>query len=303
MGWWFVGRPVRRLTGVVRAVGAGDFSRRIELEQRDELGELAGELNAMSERLQEARARLDEETEARVAAVSQLRHADRLSLLGTLSAGIAHELGTPLNVVGSTARMIRTGEIAGDDVIEEAAIMEQQADRMTGIVRQVLDFARPRPPVASHTDLEVLVQATLRLLQGFARPRGVELLPVSSGAPVTARVDAAQLQQVLSNLIINAAQAMPHGGRVEVRVGRDAARDEAWIAVRDHGPGIPADVRPRLFEPFFTTKDVGEGTGLGLSVAWGIVHEHDGRIEVEDAEGGGALITVRLPIEGPEEEP
>lgn len=295
VGWWFVGRPVRRLGGFAGAVGAGDFSQRIELDQRDELGDLARELSRMSERLQEARGRVAAAAEARAVAESQLRHADRLALLGTLAAGIAHELGTPLNVVGSTARMIRTGEIGGADVAAEAGVIEQQAERMTGIVRQVLDFARPRPPRAQRTDLVALVRGTLRLLHTFARQRGVGLRFDAPDGGVATDADGAQLQQVLSNLVVNAAQAMVDGGEVRVSAGIDPARREAWIEVRDAGPGIPRELWPRLFEPFFTTKEAGEGSGLGLSVAWGIVHEHGGRIEVGDAPGGGASITVWLP--------
>ena len=303
VGWWFLGRRMRQVSRVVRAVASGDLTRRVGLNQTDELGELAAELDAMTERLQEARAQLVEETEARVAAVSQLRHADRLALLGTLSAGIAHELGTPLNVVSATARMIRTGEIAGAAVPEEAGVIEQQADKMTHIVRQVLDFARPRPPAVERVDLRALVTATLRLLQSFAHQHNVSVEPLAGEAPIWGAVDPAQIEQVLSNLIINAVQATVGDDPVHVEVGEDAGEGEVWIAVRDHGPGISDEIRPRLFEPFFSTKQVGQGTGLGLSVAWGIVHEHGGRIAVDAAVGGGARFVVRLPAAPEEEQP
>ena len=295
VGWWFVARPIERLIGLARSIGAGDLSGRIELTQNDELGQLAREMSAMSESLQRARKKLEAETEARLSAVSQLRHADRLSLIGTLSAGFAHELGTPLNVVGATARMIRTGEIPAGDVAAEADVIEQQAERMTGIVRQLLDFARPREPVTESTDLVGLARSTVRLMQSYARPRGVELVVDPPELPVVAEVDPAQIQQVVSNMVANAVQAMADGGQVRIALGLDAARREAWIEVADQGPGIPEELRARLFEPFFTTKEVGAGTGLGLSVAWGIVNEHGGRIDVGTTAEGGAKLTVWLP--------
>ncbi len=295
VGWWFVARPIERLIGLARNIGAGDLSGRIELTQNDELGQLAREMSAMSEGLQRTRRSLVAETEARLSAVSQLRHADRLSLIGTLAAGFAHELGTPLNVVGATARMIRTGEIPADEVAAEVDVIEQQADRMTGIVRQLLDFARPRAPVTESSDLVALVRSTVRLMQTYARPRGVELVVEEPALPVVAAVDPGQLQQVVSNIVVNAIQAMAEGGEVRIALGLDAPHSEAWIEVADQGPGIPEELRGQLFEPFFTTKEVGAGTGLGLSVAWGIVNEHGGRIDIGATPQGGAKLTVRLP--------
>lgn len=306
LGVWLVGRPMRRLVDKARRVGAGDLASPLELPQRDELGLLAREMNAMCEQLVVANKRADEEAAARLAALEQLRHADRLTTVGKLASGIAHELGTPLNVVSGRARMIITGEAEGHEVLESAEVIVSASRRMASIVRQLLDFARRRGPQKVEADVFQVTAQALALLRHLLEKRGVRVELV--GEPTRAEIDPNQVEQVVTNLVVNGAQAMEAGGALRVAVRRleAAAPPEAErpgggrafvaIVVADEGPGIPNEVLPHVFEPFFTTRGVGEGTGLGLSVAYGIVQEHGGFISV-DTGVGGTTFTVHLPCE------
>lgn len=306
-GQILVGRPTRRLVDKTRRIGEGDLGGPLLLPQRDELGQIAREINAMCEHLAEARERAARETTARIAALEQLRHADRLTTVGKLASGIAHELGTPLNVVGGRAKMIFRG-LPPEEAADSARIIAEQADRMTKIIRHLLDFARRRVAQKAPANLAQIVRQTLALLEPLARKRSVTLrLDEADLAPsrAEAEVDAGQMQQVLTNLVMNGMQSMKRGGELTVRVERALARPPAdhggaegeHIAIRviDRGDGIAPEHIARIFEPFFTTKDVGEGTGLGLSVSYGIVREHGGWIDLESERGKGSTFTVHLP--------
>jgi signal transduction histidine kinase len=305
LGVWFVGRPMQSLTAQARRVGAGDLSKRISLAQRDEIGQLAHEMNLMCDRLAEANAHAARETAARITAIEQLRHADRLATVGKLAAGIAHELGAPLQVISGRARMLCEGGMSPEEVDQNARTVVQQTDRIIRIVRQLLDFARRRSAEKSRTDLCALARQTASLLAPLADKRSVSIEIETGEAPVEADVDAEQIQQALTNLVVNGIQAMKTSGRlcVAVRAERvvppsDIGGDEATYAcieVVDEGQGMPADVVAHIFEPFFTTKDVGEGTGLGLSVSYGIVRDHDGFITVDSEVGKGSRFRVYLP--------
>jgi signal transduction histidine kinase len=300
IGVVLVGRPMRMLTEQARRIGAGDLSRRISIAQRDEIGALAGELDATCDRLSEANARVREETEARIAALEQLRHADRLKTVGQLASAVAHELGTPLNVVGGRAKLIAAGTLRPGEVTENAEIIAGQADRMAGLMRQLLDFARRRGLKRTTADIRELVQRTCAMLAAFARARKVVVSVRVPDDPMLLATDPAQLQQAVTNVLVNGIQAMPRGGVLGVRVERLATGPRGdgagcRITVEDEGVGIAPEHLARLFEPFFTTKDVGEGTGLGLAVAYGIVTEHGGHIDVTSALGHGSRFDIVLP--------
>jgi signal transduction histidine kinase len=303
-GRLLVGGPMRAIMVQARRVGAGDFSGRLDAGNEDELGELAREMNAMCDRLAEARARLADETRARIATLEQLRHADRLSTVGRLAAGIAHELGTPLNVIGGRAKMILSNGAVPARAGENARIVVEQAERMTGIIRQLLDFARPRSPDRARHDARELARKALDLLTPLAGKKDVTLA-LDPGPEAVVEVDAAQIQQALTNLLVNAIQAMKKPGTVRVEIARERAAPppEAGIpegefvrvTVHDEGEGVSPDNISRIFEPFFTTKDVGEGTGLGLPVSYGIIREHGGWISVESELGSGSRFAIHLP--------
>ena len=301
LGVVFIGRPISRLAAKARRVGTGDLTGPLVLGQRDELGELAAEINLMCDRLAD-------EQKAREVATEQLRHADRLTTVGKLASGLAHELGTPLNVVAGRARLIRDHEVEGTEVVDSARIVAEQADRMTALIRQLLDFARPRPLHKATVNVASMAARACELVATIARKANVTLKPPAPDDTLRVEADEGQLHQVLTNLVVNAIQAMPDGGTAELAVrvveqvappyvGQQAPR---WLAieVRDTGIGMDDETRARIFEPFFTTKQVGEGTGLGLSVTWGIVREHGGWIDVQSVPGKGSTFTVYLPAGG-----
>jgi two-component system NtrC family sensor kinase len=304
MGRRLVGRPVEQLVGLAHRVGQGDLEARVHLRQEDELATLANAMNQMAGELSSARAQVDAETAARVATLEHLRHSDRLATVGKLASGMAHELGTPLNVVLGRAKMIASGEAEGEEVPEYARIISQQVQHMTGIIRQLLDFARRRQPQRTPEDLTWLVERTLTLLRPLATRRHLTLALEAPG-PIFLEVDAGQLQQALTNLIVNGIQAMKQAGTLRVRLGRERAVPPAdlgepeaeWVRldVRDEGEGIAPEVLPHVFEPFFTTKDVGEGTGLGLSVSYGLIRDHGGWISVSSEPGRGSCFSIFLP--------
>jgi two-component system NtrC family sensor kinase len=298
LGLVFIGRPISRLAAKARRVGAGDLSGPLHLTQRDELGELANEINLMCDRLAEERGK-------REAATTQLQHADRLTTVGKLASGLAHELGTPLNVVSGRARLIRDHEVDGAEVVDSARIISEQAERMTALIRQLLDFARPRALQKAPVHVTALGQRVAELVATIARKANVTVVAPVQDDSLHVEADDGQLHQVLTNLVVNAIQAVPEGGTVEIRA-RAIDRvpppyiggpQQAWMAleVQDTGTGMDDATRARIFEPFFTTKPVGEGTGLGLSVTWGIVREHGGWIDVASSPGKGATFTVYLP--------
>ncbi len=303
LGVWLVGRPMRALTEKARRVGLGDFATPLALRQKDELGELAGEMNAMCERLREATARVATETSARIAALEQLRHADRLMTVGKLASGVAHELGTPLNVIEARASMVAAGETSEDESRAYARIIVESCERMTRIIRQLLEFARRREPEKAPGDVKAIARKTIELLAPLAEKKKVRLRLRNDVSDATLRVDEVQLQQVLTNLVMNAIQAMTNEGDVLVRISAERACDASGgtegdylcVRVQDEGSGIAREHLGHIFEPFFTTKDVGEGTGLGLAVAYGIVQEHGGWIEVHSEMGIGSLFSIYLP--------
>ncbi len=306
LGIVFIGHPLRSLLEITQRMGAGDLGASVRLHGHDELDELADGLNLMGGQLKASREQLESETERRIAAIEQLRHEDRLRTVGQLASGIAHELGTPLNVIAGRAGLISSGDMSQSEIAESAEVIRVQADRMTKIVGQVLDFARRRSSGKTRVDLKACAFTVQRLLQPLAQKRGID---IAIGRSDTANVvaDSAQIEQVLSNLTFNAIQASPRGGQVEISTGSEIAQPPkgssvprgtyAFVTVQDQGEGISEEDIPRLFEPFFTTKDVGEGTGLGLSIACSIIEDHGGWINVESSRGQGSRFTVYLPEE------
>ena len=302
LGVRMIGEPLQRLRDKTLRVAAGDLEHPVRLDTHDELSELAESLNHMCQQIAESQRRLEQETAARLKAIDHLRHADRLTTVGRLAAGIAHELGTPLNVVAGRAGLIQSGRLSPDEVAASAAAIKAEADKMTRIIRQLLDFARTSAPRMAATDLRPIVQRTLSLLEGMADDHHVRLRLSPGNDPAVALVDAEQIQQVFTNLIVNAIQAMPNGGDVTIVIERrtDWPPEQAHsgcgsflaVSVSDTGLGISPDDMPHLFEPFFTTKGVGEGTGLGLSIAYGIVREHGGWIDVASQPGQGSRFAV-----------
>ncbi len=307
LGLRVVGRPVERLIAQARRVAAGNFAPNRQTGKRDELGRLAEELNVMAGHLSAAEKSAREERRMRTQAFEQLRHADRLSTVGKLASGIAHELGTPLNVVSGRASMIAGDGSSSEKVAASARIIAEQSEHMADILRQLLDFSRRRGLQKARTLPRELLEHAASLVEPLAEEQEVTIEVVHADE-VDADIDSGKTLQVLTNLLMNAVQAMPAGGQVELEarlltVDRPPDRratpgEYVCFSVADHGKGIATDDLARIFEPFFTTKGAGEGTGMGLSVCHGIVREHGGWIEVESELGQGSRFQVYVPRGG-----
>ncbi len=301
LGGWLVGKPIHVLVDKARRVARRDFEGAVAIRRKDELGELAAEMNAMSDALSRALAKIASETEARIRAVEQLRHAERLATVGRLAAGLAHELGTPLSIVSGHAQMIAAREVAGEGIVTSAKAIDRETERMGRIVRQLLDFARRKGPEGSACDSVEVARRCVSLLGPMTEQNHVTTTIEVPADPLRAVIDEDSLQHVLTNLVVNAVQAMPNGGALRLALSRtrthhhdtEPLADHVQIDVQDTGGGIPPDVLPHVFEPFFTTKEPGEGTGLGLAVVYGIVDDHRGWIEV-DSNDHGTTFTVFL---------
>ncbi len=315
-----ISNPIKRLVEAIDDVTHGDLGRVILRERDDEVGDLAERFNEMTHSLREAREEILHGVDAKLALESRLRHSEKLATIGQLAAGIAHEVGTPLNVIGGRARTMEKKCDDPEAVAKNAGIIAVQTQRITKIIQQLLDFARRPAIVRTAVDLSVVGKDCLDFLEHQLATSRVEptLRPYAvdnadPGGPEKPVVfgDGDQLQQVCLNLCVNAVQAMPDGGRLEIgtrgllrrKPGLEEAPPEKYVVleVADTGIGIPEEDRERIFEPFYSTKpstkdgrDSG-GTGLGLAVSVGIVKDHDGWIEIDSRPGGGTVFKVFLP--------
>jgi two-component system NtrC family sensor kinase len=297
-----IGRPLNQLADIANRIGQGDLSGRLNLKGKDELSQLATAINAMSQRLQDQKQVIENETNVKIEVMKQLRHADRLKTVGRMAASIAHEIGTPLSVVSGRAALIAKGSLSQEKIQQNAETIQGETERIAGMIRQSLDYARQSPTEKSPVDLnEALIQAT-ELLKPVAERHLVRFKVALADQLAMSFVDASQIHQVVTNLVMNGIQAMPEGGELELGLTQqeatvNASPAEYWvITVTDQGSGIPAENLESIFEPFFTTKDVGKGTGLGLSIAYSIVQEQGGWIEVESEVGKGSQFQVFLPV-------
>jgi len=226
-------------------------------------------------------------------AQTQLIQSARLAAVGELAAGVAHELNNPLTSVLGFAELLLEETVPEAPAHQDLRTIAAEARRARGIVRRLLDFARQSRPERRPADISQVLQQTLAVAWHLLETSGVTLEQTYDSAVGPFSMDAGQMQQVFLNLISNALQAMPEGGRLSIRTA--LAGNEVAVSVSDTGEGIPADLQERIFTPFFTTRP--SGTGLGLSVSLGIVQEHGGRIGVESEPGRGSTFTVWLPLE------
>jgi signal transduction histidine kinase len=229
-----------------------------------------------------------DEMEAR----ERLRQSEKLAALGKLSAGLAHELRNPLNTISMLMYAMAQELPAGGAFGADLRIVQGELRRMSLLVEQLLEFARPRPPHFQRDHLGEIMEETLLLIGPEARTRGVTIYKEWEKALPPVWVDGAQIKQVFLNLLLNALQAMPRGGSLTVRLHVSGGSLLASIA--DEGEGIPSEVRANLFEPFFTTK--AGGTGLGLSISQRIVEGHNGRLRIFSQPNVGTTAVVRLPL-------
>ena len=252
-------------------------------EARDEIARWNDELeHKVAERTQEL-----EETQ------EQLVQSEKLASIGHLAAGVAHEINNPIGIILGFSQVLvkRTPE---DSAMRKPLLsIEREALRCKAIVQNLLDFARHSKPALGPVDVNQVLDTTCDLLSHQITNRGTELLKDFAPGLPSILGDANQLQQVFTNIMLNAYQAMPDGGRLTITTRQE--KDDVEIVFSDTGVGIPAEDVKRIFDPFYTTKEVGQGTGLGLSVSYGIVKSHGGTIEAESKQHEGSTFTVRLP--------
>jgi two-component system NtrC family sensor kinase len=224
----------------------------------------------------------------------QLRHTEKMVALGELVAGVAHEINNPLTGISAFAQLLLE-ESLNDEQRESVQLIKMESDRAKTVIRDLLIFARKTEPVTEPFDLNDLIEQTLRLRSYSLRVAGVRLVLQLDPKLPKVTGDPQKLQQVLLNVIANAESAMDGAERRELTLSSRADGSQVVIAATDTGQGMPADVRQRIFEPFFTTKPEGVGTGLGMSVSYGIVQAHGGTIDVASALGAGTTVTIALP--------
>jgi len=279
-------RPILALNATMKRAGKGDLSVRADERRSDEVGELGRAFNHMMDELEEA------QEAARVQA-AQLAHTEKMAAVGTLAAGVAHEINNPLaGIMNCVESMI--------DHPEDAALRQKYLNltrdglrRIERIVHNLLDFSRPREPRPELTSLNHSINHVVELVD-YQLTQGqiqVHLNLQPDGAMVLA--DHFQMEQLLLNLVLNAIAAMPEGGVLTLRTRTSGS--EVLAEVCDTGVGIPEDVRQHIFDPFFTTHELGKGTGLGLAVSRRIAQAHGGRIEVESEVGEGSVMRVMIP--------
>jgi len=287
MLWWLnrrlVVRPVAALLEGTRRVAEGDLGHSITISGRHELGELAKAFNQMTHSLAETE--------------RQLAQADKLASVGRLAAGIAHEINNPLTGVLSYASLLRKRMEGNAESASDLDVIVRETIRCRDIIRGLLDFARPSAPSRKPMDFNEVVRKAVAVVLSQLSLNQVDLsLDLAADLPEV-HADANQLQQVLVNLLLNAADAIGEGGgriRLSTRQGELQAME---CRIEDNGKGILPEDLSRIFEPFFTTKGR-HGTGLGLAVSWGIVEAHGGTLTVESQPGQGTQFTLRIPGDG-----
>ena len=304
-----IAKPILRLRAVSQAVAAGDLNQNTGLRGTDEIGELAGAFDIMTLRLRDRTAeaaRLYDETllrnkelaeiNARLqTAQAQLIQSEKLASVGQLTAGIVHDVKNPLAVIKGLAEELSEEFSIDPSMKDQLATIRESATKASTIVTDLLKFARQSTPELERRDLRETVEASLRLTEYLARKGKVEVKVDMPPSPVLIWYDAQQIEQVLINLIGNAIQAMKNGGTA--RINLSEAENSIALSVQDNGVGIPEKNLKRIFDPFFTTKPEGEGTGLGLSVSFGIITRHRGQISVDSKPGLGTTFTILLPID------
>jgi len=317
-------RPITGIREAMQRVAEGNLSARAPLARHDELGSVAEGLNAMLGQMQHFNTvlqdRVDAATEAlrarnaelvesyqRLFALQEaLSRADQLAAIGQTAASVAHQVGTPLNLISGYVQMIR--EEQGSDSLtgQRLKTVEDQITKVTSALRTMIDLTR-RPSPRELTDPVELVRRTCEVARPKLERANVRLdVRLPSEAP-TIEADPIQLELTLLNLVANALDAMPSGGTLtislsgHVRGSRKADTNRIRIEVADTGTGIPPALLPRIFDPWVTTKPAGRGSGLGLSIANSVITAHGGTITVHSEVGQGTVFTIELPIAVPQE--
>jgi signal transduction histidine kinase len=275
-------RSLRAIERLTESISEGNFNRIEGFHTRDELGSVITAINSMSEEL----AHREE----------QIIQSKKLASLGILTAGVAHEITNPLNNISMIAQTYDElyGSLSEKDRLEFMKKVDAETERIRKIVKNLLDFSKPKDANPKEADINAVIQKTLPLVQNMIDVSNIETtVKLEDGLPHL-YIDEDQIQQVLVNLITNAVQATPAGGKLFISSRLERGGDSVDITVMDTGRGISPEFLPHIFDPFFSTKGEG-GTGLGLSVSYGIIKNHNGEIRVASKVGVGTTFTIELP--------
>ncbi len=276
-------KPIKYIELQARSIAAGDYSKIESPIRRDEFGVVIEAINTMSEELEQRE--------------EELIQSKKLASMGVLVAGVAHELNNPVNNISMIAQTYEEmyDKLTPTQRLEFMKKVDQESERIKQIVDNLLDFAKPREPRLSKVDINELLRKALLLVQNSLNVANIKSrVELAEGLPQLL-LDENQMQQVLVNLFINAAQAMRPEGRLTVRTSLDSENGMVEIRITDTGKGIPSEYIPHIFDPFFSTKEEG-GTGLGLSVSYSIIKSHGGNIKVDSRMGLGTTFTIQLPV-------
>ncbi|MFB3829644.1 MAG: sensor histidine kinase [Bryobacteraceae bacterium] len=302
--WFVVYRPVKELITGTRRVASGDLQYRLPVHSGDELGDLARSFNKMTQEVAGVQAEIEERVRMKTAELQRahntLLRSEKLASIGKLAATVAHEINNPLFGILTYARLIlreveKSNLEVKDDLADQLRTIERESRRCGDLVKNLLTFARQAPSHRDANDIKTVVERAISLVRHKLDLQGIELALEYADAPPV-MCDASQVQQLILILLVNAAEAMPNGGRLTLATEVDPSGDLVRVRVRDTGSGIPPEVLPQIFEPFFTTKEDQQRTGLGLAVARSIVETHGGDITVQSTPGEGTEFVVSLPV-------
>jgi len=299
-------RPLQRMVVATEEIAKGDLSHKVEINSRDELGLLATSFNEMIDQLRQANEELmewgrtlekkvEERTRELTEMQTKLLQSEKLASLGKLAAGVAHEINNPLGAILIYSHLLLEETPKNTPAYENLRKIVKETSRCKDIVKGLLEFARPKEPEMSATDVNETVDRALAIMEKQALFQNIKINKEYGQLPRIV-ADAAQLQQVFMNIILNAAEAMNGRGTLTITSSLDPKKEQIRIAFKDTGHGILPEDMPRLFEPFFTTKEVGKGTGLGLAISYSIIQKHKGTIEVSSQVGQGSTFTIILPL-------
>ena len=313
--WRLVGRPIKALEHGTERLAEGDLGYQINVRSHDEVGDLAHSFNDMSLQLRAANEeivawaktledRVEQKTRELKSALDHVLHVEKMASIGKMAAVVAHEINNPLSGILTYAKLLRKWLDQGkmdttkhQEATECLDLIAAESHRCGDIVKNLLNFSRTSPMNVETTDLNSVVDRCIRLVQHQLELGGIQLqLDLADHLPKV-QCDPAQIEQVLLALVMNAVDAMPHGGNLWLRTSLNQSGDEIEIEVRDDGMGISSEILPQIFEPFLTTKETGHGVGLGLAVSRSIMERHHGRIEVQSVAGKGTTFTLTLPLD------
>ena len=299
--------PLGKMVEATQNISRGDLSHKLIIKSRDEIGSLADSFNQMTTELKMANEKLvdwgktlEKKVEERTREIKEIQahliQSEKLASIGKLSAGVAHEINNPLGGILMYSHLILEDAEEGSQTAENLKKIINETTRCKNIVRGLLDFARPKEPEISNIDLNELLDGTLSLLERQVLFQNIKVDKQYAGDLKKISADRAQLQQVFTNIILNAAEAMDGRGTLTLVTVCGLDKKQMEVQIRDTGQGIKEEDRRRLFEPFFSTKEVGKGTGLGLAISYGIIQRHKGTIQVQSEVGKGTTFFIQLPI-------